>query len=62
LKDSNVSFKKIIIKEEGVGVHSLGCNTLGLGGVCWSAKIGIRMSDKWVNYLYGPAQIKQQVG
>jgi hypothetical protein len=24
--------------------------------------MGVRMSDKWVNYSHGPTQIKQQVG
>jgi len=25
-------------------------------------RMRIKISDKWVNYLYGPIQIKQQVG
>jgi hypothetical protein len=30
--------------------------------VCWSSEMQTRMSDKWVNYSYQFAQIKQQVG
>ncbi len=48
--------------EGGVAVHSFTCITSRVRGVCWSSKIGIRMSDKWVNYSYGLAQTKQQVG
>jgi hypothetical protein len=28
----------------------------------WSSEMRTRMSDKWVNYSYGPAQTKQQIG
>jgi hypothetical protein len=31
-------------------------------GAWWSFEIGIRKSDKQVNYSHGPAQTKQQVG
>jgi hypothetical protein len=51
-----------ILEEEGVGVCSLTYNTLGVRKACYSSEIGTRMSDKWVNYSYGPAQTKQQVG
>jgi hypothetical protein len=30
-------------------------------GVCWSSGMGIRMSDKRVNYSHKLAQTKQQV-
>jgi len=30
-------------------------------GPCWSSRMQIRMSDKWVNYSHGHAQTKQQV-
>jgi hypothetical protein len=29
---------------------------------CWSSRIGIRISDKQINYSYVHAQTKQQVG
>jgi hypothetical protein len=57
LKDSNVSLK-VKTMEEGIGVHSLIRNTLGVKGVCWSFGMGIRMNEKWVNYSYGLAQTK----
>jgi hypothetical protein len=44
--------------EEGIGVHFLVRNTLGVERVCWSSRMGIRMNDKWVNYSYGLAQTK----
>jgi hypothetical protein len=31
-------------------------------GACWSFGIGIRKSDKQINYSHRPAQTKQQVG
>jgi hypothetical protein len=62
LKDSNANPKMKTTKNEGIGVHSLGCNTLGVKGGCWSLKIKIKLSDKQVHYSYGPTQTKQQVG
>jgi hypothetical protein len=40
-------------------VHSLAHSSFGVKGACWSSEMGTRMSDKWVNYLYGPTQMKQ---
>ncbi len=60
LKDLNASLK--VKTMEGVGVHSLTCSTLGIRRACWNSRMWIRTSDKWVNYSYGPAQTKQQVG
>jgi len=62
LKNSNVNLKVKIAKKKRVGVHSLVRNTSGVRGACWSFGMGTRINDKWVNYLYGPAQTKKQVG
>jgi hypothetical protein len=35
---------------------------LGVRWACWNVEMGTRMNDKWVNYSFEPAQIKQQVG
>jgi hypothetical protein len=40
----------------------LGSQDFGGRRACWSSRIGIRKSDKQVNYSHGPAQTKQQVG
>jgi hypothetical protein len=61
LKDSNANLK-VKTTKEGIGVCSLAYNTLGVKRACWRFEMGTRMSDKWANYSYGPAQIKQQVG
>jgi hypothetical protein len=57
LKYSNVS-PKVKITKEGVGVFSLPCNILGVRGACWSSGMGIRTSDKWVNYSYRTKETK----
>jgi len=31
-------------------------------GACWSSEMGIKMSDKQVNYSHECAQTKQQLG
>jgi hypothetical protein len=61
LKNSNASLK-VKTTEEGVGVRSLTRNTSRVKMAYWSSKMGTKMSDKWVNYSYGPTQIKQNVG
>jgi hypothetical protein len=61
LKDSNVSPKVKTMEEEGVGAHSLACNTVGVQGVHWSFEMGIRKSDKHVNYSYQSTQTKQRI-
>jgi len=58
LKDSNVSSKVKTTEEEEVGVCSLTCNILGVKKACSSSKMGIRASDKQVNYSHGPTQTK----
>jgi hypothetical protein len=60
-KDSNVNPKMKTLKK-GIGVRSLVHNTSRVKGACWSFQMGIKTSDKWVHYSYGPAQTKQQVG
>jgi len=62
LKYLNASPKVKTMKEERIGRRSLTRNTSGVRGVCWSSGMGTKMSDKWVNYSYQFAQIKQQVG
>jgi hypothetical protein len=47
---------------KGVGVRSFTRNILGVEGARWSFRMGIRMNKKWVNYSYGFAKIKQQIG
>jgi hypothetical protein len=34
----------------------------GVRRACWSSKMGIKMSDKWVNYSYLFAQTKKWIG
>jgi hypothetical protein len=58
LKNSNVSLKVKTMKEEGVEVCSLVRNTSKVKGVCWGSGMGIRTSDKWVNYSHRYAQTK----
>jgi hypothetical protein len=58
LKNSNVSLKVKIVGKKGVRVRSLTRNTSGVKRASWSYGMGIRMSDKWVNYSYGPTQIE----
>jgi hypothetical protein len=60
LKYSNVN-PNVKTTKEGVGVCSLAHNISGVKGACRSSEMGIKMSDKWVNYSYGFAQTKQQV-
>jgi hypothetical protein len=62
LKASNASPKMKTMEEKKVGVRSLICNILGVRGVCRSFEMEIKTNDKWVNYLYGHIQTKQQVG
>jgi hypothetical protein len=59
LKDSNASLKVKTLKEEKVRVRSLIRNTLGVRGACYNSEMGTRMSEKQVNYSYGPTQTKQ---
>jgi hypothetical protein len=40
----------------------LGSQHFGGRRAFWSSRMGIRNSDKQINYSHGPAQIKQQVG
>jgi hypothetical protein len=47
------------IEGEGVEAHSLAYNIFKVRGA--SSWMGIRMSDKHVNYSYQYAQTKQQV-
>jgi hypothetical protein len=61
LKDSNAS-SKIKTSKERIGVRSLAHITSGVKGACWSSGMGIRKSDKQVNYSHGPTQTEQQVG
>jgi hypothetical protein len=58
LKDSNVSPKVKTMEEKRIGVHFLFRNTFGVKGACWSSKIRIKRSDKWVIYSYRSAQTK----
>jgi len=58
LKYSNVSPKMKTMEEEGVGVHSLAHNTSRVKRACWSFEMGIKTSDKRVNYSYAPTQTK----
>jgi hypothetical protein len=62
LKDLNASPKVKTTEVEGVGIHSVIHNISKVRWVCWNFGMGIRTSDKWVNYSYGPAQTNQQVG
>jgi hypothetical protein len=61
LKDSTVSSKVKTMKKI-IQVYFLIRNISRVTNVCYSSKMGIMMNDKRVNYLYGPAQTKQQVG
>jgi hypothetical protein len=45
-----------------IDAHPLIHNIFEVKWMCWSFGIENRMSDKWVNYSYGFAQTKQQVG
>jgi hypothetical protein len=49
------------MEEKGVGVCSLVCSILKVRKACWSFEMGIKTSDKQVNYSYQSAQSKQQV-
>jgi hypothetical protein len=51
-----------ITEKKGIGVHSVTHGTLEVKGACWNSEMRTRTNDKWVNYSYGPAQTKQQVG
>jgi hypothetical protein len=35
---------------------------LGGRGVCWSSEMGIKKSDKQINYSHKPTQTKQAIG
>jgi len=48
--------------EERIGVHSLPCNISKVKGASWSFGMRTKTNDKQVNYSYGPAQTKQEVG
>jgi len=61
VKDSNVSSKMKTL-EKGVGVCCIVHNTSRVRRVCWSFEMGIRTSDKLINYSCGFAQTKEQVG
>jgi hypothetical protein len=50
-KDSNAS-PKVKIIEERIRVRSLVYNILGVRKACWSFRMGIRMSDKRINYSH----------
>jgi hypothetical protein len=52
LKDSNASLKMKTMKK--VRVHSLVHSTSRVGGTCWNSGMGTTMSDKQINYSYGP--------
>jgi len=58
LKDSNVNLKVKTTEEKGIEVHSLAHNTSRVRGACWNFEMGTKMSDKRVNYSYGPTQTK----
>jgi hypothetical protein len=47
------------MEEKGVGVCSLAHNISEVRGACWNFGMGIKMSDKQVNYSYGLAKTKQ---
>jgi hypothetical protein len=47
--------------EEGVVLFSLTYSTSGVTWACWNSRMGTKTNDKWVNYSYGPTQIKRQV-
>jgi len=61
LKDPNVNMK-VKTSKEGIGVRSLAHITSKVKKPCWNFGMRTKISDKWVNYLHGPTQIKQQVG
>jgi hypothetical protein len=61
LKDSNANLK-MKTTEEGIMVCSFVCSILKVRRACWNSEMGIGTNEKWVNYLYGSAQTKQQVG
>ncbi len=50
------------MKEERVGLCFLACSTSRVRKACQSFGMRTKMSDKWVNYSYGLARTKQQVG
>jgi hypothetical protein len=50
--DSNSNPKMKTMQEEGVGVCSFVRDNLGVKGACLNIGMGIRTSDKWVNYSY----------
>jgi hypothetical protein len=52
---------KVKIVEEGMKIRSLVHITSKGGGVCWNSRMGIRTSDKRINYSHELAQTKQQV-
>jgi hypothetical protein len=62
LKYSNANPKVETTEEKGTWVCSLVHSILGVKGACQSFGMGIKTNDKWVNYSYGHAPIKQQVG
>jgi hypothetical protein len=62
LKDSNVNPKMETTEKKGVWVCSLVRSILGVKGACQNFGMGIKTSDRWVNYSYGHAPTKKQVG
>jgi hypothetical protein len=50
------------MKEEKIRARYFVCSTFRVKGVCWSSGMGIRTSDKHVDYSYQFTQTKQQVG
>jgi hypothetical protein len=61
LKDSNASPKVKKTEENGVGVHSLTHNISEVKRACLNSKMGIKKSNKQVNYSHKLTQTKQQV-
>ncbi len=47
-------------EKQGVGAHSLACNTLKGRGACWSSEMGLRRVTS-INYSHGLAQNQHKV-
>jgi hypothetical protein len=62
MKDSNANPKVKTTKEEKNRARYFVCSTFRIKGVCWSSGMGIKTSDKHVDYSYQFTQTKQQVG
>jgi hypothetical protein len=52
LKDSNASLKVKKMKEKKISVHSLIHNTSGVRNACLNSRMGIRKTNKQVNYSH----------